>query len=132
MLGREGSLIVRHAELFLFTKKKQQDENYKQNAVRNIIADQTQRERQSKMEKFCSQHMYDQSLEYGESFFYNDKRKFIFCRIPKVACTTWKKVLAYTLDMVDSPFNVSLYQVSYNPGDIRRLNDVVTTLFLTL
>ena len=76
--------------------------------------------------------MYDQSLEYGESFFYNDKRKFIFCRIPKVACTTWKKVLAYTLDMVDSPFNVSLYQVSYNPGDIRRLNDVVTTLFLTL
>ena len=55
--------------------------------------------------------MYDQSLGYGESFFYNDKRKFVFCRIPKVACTTWKKVLAYTLDMVDSPFNVSLDKV---------------------
>ena len=77
-----------------------------------------QYQRLAHLNEFCHRRQNQHSkrnkdLKFGESFIYNDKKKFVYCRVPKVACTTWKKDVLYTLDKVKThPVNTSLNIVS--------------------
>uniref|UniRef100_A0A7M5VBM6 Carbohydrate sulfotransferase n=1 Tax=Clytia hemisphaerica TaxID=252671 RepID=A0A7M5VBM6_9CNID len=69
-------------------------------------------QRLTHIREFCrrrEKNHNNKTLKFGDSFIYNDKKKFVYCRIPKVACTTWKKVVLYTLGIVNThPVNTSL------------------------
>ena len=76
-------------------------------------------QRLSHLNNFCRGRQQSQDkaqlkeLDFGNSFIYNDKKKFVYCHVPKVACTTWKKVVLYTLGIVKThPVNTSLDIVS--------------------
>ncbi|XP_066920587.1 carbohydrate sulfotransferase 14-like [Clytia hemisphaerica] len=80
--------------------------------AKTINEDNEQQQRLSHLKDFCQRRQKNhnnKTLKFGDSFIYNDKKKFVYCRIPKVACTTWKKVVLYTLGIVDThPVNTSL------------------------
>lgn len=53
-----------------------------------------QEKRKDALFRFC-QHAspIKGQVDYGEGFLYNDKHRVVYCRVPKVACSTWKRVL---------------------------------------
>ncbi|XP_066934769.1 carbohydrate sulfotransferase 9-like [Clytia hemisphaerica] len=72
----------------------------------------TQLQRQKVLRRFCKKYQVPyENLEYNRNFLYSDAKKFIYCRIPKVACKTWKKILGYVQGRFDSPYNVSLFEL---------------------
>ena len=73
----------------------------------------TQLQRQKVLRKFCKKYQVPyEKLLYNRNFLYSDEKKFVYCRIPKVACKTWKKILGYVEGHFDSPYNVSHRDVS--------------------
>ena len=71
----------------------------------------TQKERQKKMDSFCKNYTVPKDLNYNKNFIFSDKKSFTYCRVPKAACKTWKKIVGYVEGFFDSPFNVSHKQV---------------------
>jgi len=35
---------------------------------------------------------------------FSDRQEVVYCHVPKVACTTWTKVMAYLMGYITSPW----------------------------
>jgi len=63
------------------------------------------------MQRYCRKQELSTNLRYGGNFLYSDTKKFVYCRVPKVACKTWKKIIGYLEGLYESPYEVSRHQV---------------------
>uniref|UniRef100_A0A7M5XJI1 Carbohydrate sulfotransferase n=1 Tax=Clytia hemisphaerica TaxID=252671 RepID=A0A7M5XJI1_9CNID len=65
----------------------------------------TQQARHDQLQKFCSTHQnIHYTRKYDANLMYSQKQKIMYCHIPKVACSTWKKIMAYFLGLLKSPW----------------------------
>ena len=97
------------------TKTNQKDRHNPNNPTHPVqrFIRETQNERQKKMDSFCENYNVPiKDLSYNKNFIFSDKKSFTYCRVPKAACKTWKKIVGYVEGFFDSPFNVSHKQVS--------------------
>ncbi|XP_066934768.1 carbohydrate sulfotransferase 11-like [Clytia hemisphaerica] len=65
----------------------------------------TQQTRHDQLQKFCATHQnIHYTRKYDANLMYSRKQKIMYCHIPKVACSTWKKIMAYFLGLLKSPW----------------------------
>jgi len=72
--------------------------------------DDTQRQRQIQLRETCHKIKSRVNQTYGKlpNLFYSDKKAAIYCAVPKVACTNWKRVFLYFEDKVANPLEIGV------------------------
>lgn len=79
--------------MLLFKQGSKETESFV-TSIKDPRSTETQEKRKEALYRFC-QHATPLvgRIRYDEGFLYNDEHRIIYCRVPKVACSTWKRVL---------------------------------------
>ncbi|XP_071826839.1 carbohydrate sulfotransferase 11-like [Apostichopus japonicus] len=76
----------------------------------------TQRKRHAQLYSACSSMGYESYDSPSKNIWVNDKYKFVYCSIPKVACTSWKSILLVLDGVADSTDQFSQRTINSKSG----------------
>jgi len=78
---------------------------YQETRANEILTKSDQKKRISHLRKFCQGKLNKSNFKRPiKNLFYSDKKRIIYCSVPKVACTSWKKIFLYFNGNVKNPF----------------------------